>query len=269
MNFVSSFLRNQNSMVVFHRNHDNSRTSATQQPIRIFKSSTHIRGACLCIYNSTDRFDPPLQRVYTTIGKFQRYSRKFLQKILSTVLCHQFQNLPLGHRKVNIHLGIIRNSGKRSGRRRRHQTPHTERNLSHYSIERTDNSRIGIVITGIYQLGFRLSQLGLSRSIRVFGHLQIIFADDISSLQLPFVFCRKASGFGTGFRYLYISLGDFQCSFVRDCIDNEKNLTFFYDRPLIDSQICNKATNIRTYLNIPLTLNCSRVIAIPLHRIGL
>ena len=145
------------------------------------------------------------------------------------------------------------------------QATYPEGNLAHHPVERTGYPRVGVVVAGIYQLGLGLSQLSLGRRIGVFGHLQVIFADDVATLQFAFVLGRQASRLGIGASYLNIGLGYLQSGFVGDRIDNKKDLTFSYDRSLVHSQLGNKAAHIRPYLNIPFTFDGGRIVTIPLH----
>ena len=174
--------------------------------MRVGKGGTHVRRTGLRVDDTADGLDFALQGIDAAVGELERYGRKFRQEIVGTVLGGQFQNLTLGHREVDIHLGVVRHGGERRSRRRRYQATYPEGNLAYHTVERAGYAGIRVVVAGIHQLSLGLSQLSLGRRVGVLGHLQIVLADDVAALQLALVFGRQSGSLGIGASHLDIGL---------------------------------------------------------------
>ena len=138
LNFKSCSLRN--NQTSFHRNRKDhiSRCSAIQQPILIREYGTQTRGTRITVYHPTDGFNTPLFAIHRLVIQLQFHFRHIFQRFcFGTILTGQSQQLIFSHRKINIHIRIIRNRSQRLWQTGTNQCTYPIRQCTNHPVRRT------------------------------------------------------------------------------------------------------------------------------------
>jgi len=230
-----------------------------QQPVLVGERGTQLDAAGRSVDDAADGLDAPGVVVERPVAELQLHVGHVLQGSgRGAVTTGEVEQLVLGHREVDVHLGIVGNGGELGGRT--DQSADAERQSADNALGRSLDDRIGEVVGGADPLGLGLRELSLGGEELVLGGREVELRNDLAPEKLLLAVADQLGGGNPGLGGGDVGFGGLKRGLVRHLVDDEERLPLVDLLALGDAKLGNGARNLGIDIYVLPPADGSRII---------